>query len=98
MFDGAEPSSAVASSAQRSDYTEHADIIYPSVVPFLSVHIACVAAIWSGVTWQAIVIGVALYWLRMFAICGGYHRHFSHRAYSTGRVFQFILAFLAQSS
>jgi stearoyl-CoA desaturase (delta-9 desaturase) len=34
----------------------------------------------------------------MFAIGAGYHRYFSHRAYSTSRVFQFVLAFLAQSS
>ena len=40
----------------------------------------------------------ALYWLRIFAIGAGYHRYFSHRAYSTGRAFQFVLAFLAQSS
>jgi stearoyl-CoA desaturase (delta-9 desaturase) len=67
-------------------------------VPFLAVHAGCVAAIWSGVTWQAIAICGVLYWLRMFAITGGYHRYFSHRAYSTGRVFQFLLAFLAQST
>ena len=74
------------------------DIIYPSTLAFLAVHLACVAAIWSGITWQAIAIGAALYWLRMFAITAGYHRYFSHRAYSTGRAFQFVLAFLAQSS
>src|ERR1051326_5915232 len=34
----------------------------------------------------------------MFVIAAGYHRYFSHRAYSTSRVFQFVLAFLAQSS
>jgi stearoyl-CoA desaturase (delta-9 desaturase) len=34
----------------------------------------------------------------MFAITAGYHRLFSHRAYATGRVFQFLLAFLAQAS
>src|SRR5260370_38094250 len=34
----------------------------------------------------------------MFAIGAGYHRYFSHRSYATGRLFQFILAFLAQSS
>ena len=77
---------------------EHDDIMYPDVVVFLAVHAGCVAAIWSGVTWQAIAICVVLYWLRMFAIGAGYHRYFSHRAYSTSRVFQFILAFLAQSS
>lgn len=80
------------------DNSEHDDILYPSAVPFVLVHLACVAAIWSGVTWQAIAIGVTLYWLRIFAIGAGYHRYFSHRAYSTGRVFQFILAFLSQST
>ena len=74
------------------------DIIYPSAVPFVLVHLSCAAAIWSGVTWQAIAICAALYWLRIFAIGAGYHRYFSHRAYSTTRVFQFVLAFLAQSS
>ena len=59
---------------------EHDDIIYPQVLPFLLVHVGCVAAIWSGVTWQAIAICVVLYWLRMFAIGAGYHRYFSHRA------------------
>ena len=34
----------------------------------------------------------------MFAIGAGYHRYFSHRAYATSRVFQFVLAFLAQST
>jgi stearoyl-CoA desaturase (delta-9 desaturase) len=34
----------------------------------------------------------------MFAIGAGYHRYFSHRAYSTSRAFQFILAVLSQST
>jgi stearoyl-CoA desaturase (delta-9 desaturase) len=76
----------------------HDDVMYPDLVPFLLVHAGCVAAIWSGVTWPAIAIGIVLYWLRMFAITGGYHRYFSHRAYSTSRVFQFVLALLAQST
>jgi stearoyl-CoA desaturase (delta-9 desaturase) len=76
----------------------HEDIIYPSTVPFVLFHVACLAAIWSGITWQAVIICVTLYWLRLFAIGAGYHRYFSHRSFSTSRVFQFILAFLAQSS
>jgi stearoyl-CoA desaturase (Delta-9 desaturase) len=78
--------------------TEHDDIIYPSTLPFILVHLACFAAIWSGITWQAVALGIGLYWLRIFAIGAGYHRLFSHKAYSTSRVFQFILAFIAQSS
>jgi stearoyl-CoA desaturase (delta-9 desaturase) len=76
----------------------HDDINYPGAVPFVLVHLSAIAAVWSGVTWEAIGIGVGLYWLRMFAIVAGYHRYFSHRSYSTSRVFQFFLAFLAQSS
>jgi stearoyl-CoA desaturase (delta-9 desaturase) len=77
---------------------EHDDIMYPSILPFVSVHISCLAVLCSGVTWQAVAIGVCLYWVRMFAIGAGYHRYFSHRAYSTSRAFQFLLAFLAQST
>jgi stearoyl-CoA desaturase (delta-9 desaturase) len=78
--------------------SDHDDIVYPSAIPFVLVHLACMAAIWTGVTWQAIALCVALYWLRIFAIGAGYHRYFSHRAYSTSRALQFALAFLAQSS
>jgi stearoyl-CoA desaturase (delta-9 desaturase) len=40
----------------------------------------------------------ATFFLRMFGMEGGYHRYFSHRAFKTSRVFQFILAVLATSS
>lgn len=83
--------------APNTDAT-HNDINYPSTLPFVLVHLACFAAAWTGITWQDIAICIALYWLRIFAIGAGYHRYFSHRAYSTGRVFQFVLAFLDQSS
>ena len=76
----------------------HNDIVHPSILPFVLVHIGCLAAIWTGITWHALVICAALYWVRMFGITAGYHRYFAHRAYSTGRVFQFVLACLAQSS
>ena len=74
------------------------DIMYPSAVPFVLVHLACFGAIWTGVSSLAVAIGVALYWLRIFSIGAGYHRYFSHRSYETSRVFQFILAFLSQST
>lgn len=76
----------------------HDDIVYPHTIPFVLVHLACFASIWTGVTWEAVIIAIVLYWLRIFAIGAGYHRYFSHRAYATSRVFQFILACLAQST
>jgi stearoyl-CoA desaturase (delta-9 desaturase) len=74
------------------------DIVYPSTIPFIIVHLTCFAALWTGVTAGAVVLGVGLYWLRIFAIGAGYHRYFSHRAYETSRTFQFVLAVLAQST
>jgi stearoyl-CoA desaturase (delta-9 desaturase) len=90
--------SSPTSSTPHDKHHEHDDIIYPKVIPFLLVHAACVAALWTGVTWEAVLLGIVLYWLRMFGITAGYHRYFSHRSYATSRVFQFILACLAQSS
>ena len=29
---------------------EHDDIVYPSVLPFMLIHLGCAAAIWSGIT------------------------------------------------
>ena len=86
------------SSTPPPKHDDHDDIIYPQIIPFILVHLACFAAIWTGVTWEAVTIAVCLYWLRMFGITAGYHRYFSHRSYATSRVFQFILACLAQSS
>lgn len=76
----------------------HEDIVYPSAIPFVLVHLACFGAIWSGVTWESLILCVTLYWLRIFAIGAGYHRLFSHRAFSTSRAFRFVLAVLAQST
>ena len=83
-------------SASSADF--HDDIIYPDAVPFVLVHLACFGAIWTGVSWGMVALCVGLYVLRMFAVTAGYHRYFSHRSYKTSRWFQFVLAFLAQST
>ena len=67
--------------------------------PFFGVHLAVVAGIWwLGFSWKGLALAVALYYVRMFGVTGGYHRYFSHRTYRTSRVFQFCLAVLAQTS
>ena len=50
------------------------------------------------VSWKGLAIAVAVYYVRMFGVTGGYHRYFSHRSYRTSRAFQLVLAVLAQSS
>lgn len=68
------------------------------MVPFALAHLACFAAIATGIHLTDLLIAIALYALRMFAITAGYHRYFAHRSFKTSRVFGFLLAFLAQSS
>ncbi len=68
------------------------------VLPFLAVHLACLGPIWVGWSPVAVGVAVALYWLRMFAITGFYHRYFSHRTYRTSRPMQFVLALAGASA
>jgi stearoyl-CoA desaturase (delta-9 desaturase) len=91
-------SSATAPRQEQTDAPDHDDIVYPQAIPFVLAHLACFAAIWTGITVEAVALGIVLYWGRLFAIGAGYHRYFSHRSYATSRAFQFILAFLAQST
>ena len=86
-------------SAHEPGPHEHSDdIAYPSSIGFVLIHVGCFAVFWTGLTWRALVLAVVLYLVRIFAIGAGYHRYFAHRAFRTSRVFQFCLAFLAQTS
>ncbi|AKF03701.1 acyl-CoA desaturase [Sandaracinus amylolyticus] len=69
-----------------------------ATLPFILCHVAVLGALWSGVTWQAIVVCIALYWIRIFGVTAGYHRYFSHRTFETSRPMQFVLAWIAQST
>lgn len=61
-------------------------------VPFYVVHVLPFLAVFTGVTLEAVVLGVVLYVSRAFFITGGYHRYFAHRTYRMGRVPQFLMA------
>jgi len=68
-------------------------------MPFYLVHVAAVVGVWwTGWSWTGFALALALYYLRIFGVTGGYHRYFSHRTYRTSRAFQLALALLAQSS
>jgi stearoyl-CoA desaturase (delta-9 desaturase) len=68
-------------------------------LPFYAVHVAAVVGVaLVGFSWKGVALALALYYVRMFGVTGGYHRYFSHRTYRTSRAFQFVLAVLAQSS
>ncbi len=65
---------------------------------FLLLHLACLLVIWTGVSAVAVVTCLTLYVVRMFAITAGFHRLFAHRTYKTGRLFQFLLAFMGTAA
>lgn len=67
-------------------------------IPFFVMHLALIVPLFTGVRWQMVALCVASYYLRMFGVTAGYHRYFSHRAFKTGRVTQFLLGFLAETS
>ncbi|MBI5497784.1 MAG: acyl-CoA desaturase [Deltaproteobacteria bacterium] len=60
--------------------------------------VALVGPLGVGVTAADLILCLGMYYLRMFGVTAGYHRYFAHRAFKTSRVFQFVLAFLAQTS
>ena len=68
------------------------------IVPFVAVHLACLAVPVVGASRIAVVTALALYALRMFAITGFYHRFFSHRAFKTSRPAQFVFALIGASA
>lgn len=67
-------------------------------VPFIALHVACLAVIWVGWSWTAVLFALALYVVRMFAITGFYHRYFSHKTFKTSRFGQFCFAVLGNSA
>jgi stearoyl-CoA desaturase (delta-9 desaturase) len=68
------------------------------IVPFVALHLACVAVLFTGVTPLAFAVFAVNYFFRMFGITAVYHRYFAHRSYQTSRIFQFLLAWLACSA
>ncbi len=68
------------------------------VLPFLAMHVACVAVFFVGFSWFAVGVAALLYVVRMFGITAGYHRLFSHAAFKPSRLVQFLFAFLGAPS
>ncbi|HRJ71623.1 MAG TPA: acyl-CoA desaturase [Terrimicrobiaceae bacterium] len=63
-------------------------------IPFLILHLGCLGVIWTGWSWTAVVTAAVLYFVRMFAVTGFYHRYFCHKAYHTSRAGQFFFALI----
>jgi stearoyl-CoA desaturase (delta-9 desaturase) len=84
--------------ARSADAGEPRRIDWLRQVPFVAIHLGCLALPWVGASAVAVVTALALYALRMFAITGFYHRYFSHQAFRAGRAVQFAFAVLGASA
>lgn len=67
-------------------------------LPFFFVHAMCFGVIWVGVSPIAVLVCLFFFWIRMFAITAFYHRYFSHRSFKVNRFWQFVFAFIGNSS
>lgn len=88
-------SDTLLSKRRQLDWTK---LDYSVCAQFLLLHLACLLAIWTGISAVAVATCLVLYVVRMFAITAGFHRFFAHRTYRTGRLFQFLLALLGTAS
>ncbi len=83
----------MSADTEKRSMVEHANLAL-----FWGMHLAPLAVILTGSNFVDWIVCIALYVARMFWITAGYHRYFSHRAFKTNRISQFLLAFFAQTS
>jgi stearoyl-CoA desaturase (delta-9 desaturase) len=67
-------------------------------IPFFLVHVLCLAVVFTGITRTALILFVVMFFSRSFFVTAAYHRYFSHRTYKLNRFWQFVFAFMAESS
>ena len=72
--------------------------VLKGILEFGVIHTLPLLAFLTGATTFDWIMCAFLYFFRMFWITGGYHRYFAHKTYQTSRWFQFIIAFMAQTS
>ncbi len=89
---------SAAADAAVEDAGAAARIDWLRAVPFIGMHLACLGVLWTGASWFAVGVAVALYALRMFAITAFYHRYFSHRTFEASRGVQFVFALIGAAS
>ena len=86
-FDCDYAAETVAEASKRPEKVE-----WIRTIPFCVLHLGCLGVIWTGTSWLAVGLAFFLYFIRMFAITGFYHRYFSHRTFTTSRFMQFVFA------
>jgi stearoyl-CoA desaturase (delta-9 desaturase) len=92
-LDNSQQAATVPADDPRADAVE-----WSRILPFVAMHLVCLAVIWVGVSWIAVLVALIAYVVRMFAITGLYHRYFSHKTFQTSRLGQFIFGVLGAAA
>ena len=82
---------------QKSIFKEY-EVDWLRVIPFILIHLAIFTVFLVGFSYIALLVFLLMYSIRMFAITGFYHRYFSHKAFKTSRIMQFIFAVIGASA
>ena len=77
---------------------QHPPIRYVHMIPLAILYLMSFGVIWTGISSTAIILMISLCLFRSFIVTAAHHRYFSHKTFKTSRIFQFILAFLAQTA
>jgi stearoyl-CoA desaturase (delta-9 desaturase) len=85
-------------SATEDTEEEKKQVDWLRVVPLILLHAGCLLVFRVGWSPVAVLIALGLYLIRMFAITGFYHRYFSHKAFKTNRLWQFVFAVIGNAS
>lgn len=89
---------ATTEAPEKATVAPHPIGRYLNLVGIVLIHVGTIWAFVRGATLKLVLLAVAFYFVRMFAITAGYHRYFSHRAFKTSRVVQFLFALLGTTA
>ena len=86
-------------SYQNCEVPSSDSVAWVRVLPILALHIIAVMGVFIfDLALVDVVACAALYFVRMFAITGFYHRYFSHKAFKTSRWHQFLWGAIGASA
>jgi stearoyl-CoA desaturase (delta-9 desaturase) len=85
-------------SSLESVSSKSSDIQWLRLIPFILLHISCLAVLWVGVSWFAVGFMLIFYLIRMFAITAFFHRYLAHKTFKTSRLVQFFFLLIGTMS
>jgi stearoyl-CoA desaturase (delta-9 desaturase) len=73
-------------------------ILWMNLLPFVVLHLAVLTVFFVPVSWECVSLFLGFFLVRTWGLTGGFHRYFSHRAYKTSRIGQFIIGCIGSSA